>query len=64
MLFRSHERNRIFKFKGYCFGGEEGIRVFGNTGCQYSNESDVPLTPDERQLVQIIKSYETEQGCQ
>jgi hypothetical protein len=38
------QRNAIFKGAGYCFGTPRGIRHFGNAGCQYDRQADVPLS--------------------
>jgi YARHG domain len=35
-------RNSIFKAAGFCFKTSRGIGAFGNAGCLYDNEYDVP----------------------
>ncbi|WP_244424050.1 YARHG domain-containing protein [Methylobacterium sp. GXF4] len=37
------ERNAIFKAAGYCFRTPQAIQAFGNAGCQFDDEADVPL---------------------
>ena len=39
-----YQRNSIFKAARYSFRTPRGIRVFGNVGCMYDNEYDVPLS--------------------
>ncbi len=41
-------RNSIYKARGYCFKTERAIQHFGNGGCIYQNESDIPFTQAER----------------
>jgi YARHG domain-containing protein/uncharacterized protein DUF4424 len=36
------QRNSIFKGAGYCFHTPRGIRSFGNAGCAYDSEHDLP----------------------
>ena len=47
------QRNSIYKEYGYCFKTPRAISYFGNAGCQYDNEGDIPLSgrrqePDPR----------------
>jgi YARHG domain len=58
-----HERNKIFKAAGYCFKSPQAIRTFGNAGCSYDNEHDVPLSDRDRQFVIAIRHAEREKGC-
>ena len=39
------------------------IRAFGNAGCMYDNEADVPLSEKGRQQVAEITRMEREAGC-
>jgi hypothetical protein len=57
------ERNAIFKEAGYCFKTPRAIRRFGNAGCQYDSEYDVPLSARQRQTVNGIKRAEQQYGC-
>ena len=59
-----YERNRIYKDAGYCFNTQRGIRAFGNAGCQYDREGDVPLSAQDRRDVQMILEVERSKGCQ
>ena len=58
-----YERNNIFKDAGYCFKTPRAIRTFGNAGCAYDSEYDVPLSERDRQRVNAIKRIEREKGC-
>ncbi len=58
-----YRRNEIFARNGYCFKTERAIRVFGNQGCRFEVESDVPLSRAEREEVEIIRSIERRKGC-
>ena len=55
--------NNIFKDAGYCFKTPRAIRTFGNAGCGYDSESDVPLSERDRQRVNAIQRIEREKGC-
>jgi hypothetical protein len=39
------ERTAIYKDAGLCFKTERAIAYFGNAGCRYDDEADVPLRP-------------------
>jgi uncharacterized protein DUF4424/YARHG domain-containing protein len=56
-------RNSIFKEAGYCFKTPRGIRTFGNAGCQFDNENDVPLSDRQRQTINQIRSLEAARRC-
>jgi hypothetical protein len=58
-----HRRNSIYKEAGYCFRTPRAIRAFGNAGCSYDSEYDVPLSPRQRQRVNDIKAMERDLGC-
>jgi hypothetical protein len=57
-------RNSIYKMRGYCFKTERAIQHFGNGGCIYHNESDIPFTQAERALIAQYAAQERAQGCQ
>jgi hypothetical protein len=57
------ERNQIYADKGYCFKTERAIRYFGNRGCRYEVQDDVPLSRRERARVADIQAEEREMGC-
>lgn len=57
------ERNQIYKDAGYCFKTARAIRTFGNAGCMYDNERDVPLSAQERRRVNQIVRVERSLGC-
>lgn len=56
-------RNEIYKANGYCFKTAKAMRYFGNAGCQYDSETEVPLSRSERQQVRMIKASERRQHC-
>jgi hypothetical protein len=56
-------RNSIYKARGYCFKTQRGIEYFGNGGCIYQNENDVPFTQAERTLIAQYVAQERAQGC-
>ncbi len=58
-----YERNKVYKRAGYCFHTPDMIRAFGNAGCMYDNEADVPLSEEGRQEVAKITRMEREAGC-
>jgi hypothetical protein len=58
-----YERNNIFKDAGYCFKTSRAIRTFGNAGCAYDSEYDLPLSERDRQRVNAIQRIEREKGC-
>jgi YARHG domain len=57
------QRNGIFKAAGYCFHTPRAIRAFGNAGCAYDSEEDVPLSERDRQVINTIKQVERMKGC-
>lgn len=58
-----YQRNSIFKAAGYCFKTARGIRTFGNAGCQYDDEAEVPLSQRQRQIVANLRAEERDRGC-
>lgn len=58
-----YQRNAIYKAAGYCFRTPRGIRAFGNAGCQYDDEADVPLSARQRGEVAEIRATERGLGC-
>ena len=57
-------RNAIYKARGYCFKTQRAIQFFGNGGCIYQNENDIPFTQGERALIAQYVAQERAQGCQ
>jgi hypothetical protein len=57
------ERNQIYKNAGYCFSTARAIRTFGNAGCVYDRQEDVPLSANQRRIVQAIIRAERFNGC-
>ncbi len=57
------ERNSIYKMRGYCFKTARAISYFGNAGCLYDVEAQVPLTRDERARIAEIVRLERAYGC-
>ena len=58
-----YQRNAIFKGAGYCFRTAQAISEFGNAGCRYDDERDVPLSARDRQRVQSLRAQERRYGC-
>jgi hypothetical protein len=58
-----YQRNAIFKAAGYCFRTRQAIAEFGNAGCQYDDERDVPLSVRARQRVESLRAQERRYGC-
>jgi len=58
-----HQRNSIFKDAGYCFKTPRAIRAFGNAGCSYDSEYDLPLSQRDREFVNLLKRVERQKGC-
>ncbi len=59
-----YHRNAIFKTAGYCFHSAQGIQTFGNAGCQFDDEADVPLSSRQREDIAEIQRQERYRGCQ
>jgi hypothetical protein len=57
------ERNQYYKDAGYCFKTAAAIRYFGNAGCIYDYEGDVPLSRGVRARIAEIKRLERRLGC-
>lgn len=57
------ERNAIYKGAGYCFKTSRAIRYFGNAGCSYDSEAELPLSRGERARINRITELEREYGC-
>lgn len=57
------QRNAIFKAAGYCFRTSRGIAAFGNAGCQFDDEADVPLSARQRSRVDELRAAERRLGC-
>jgi hypothetical protein len=58
-----YQRNAIFKAAGYCFKTPQGISAFGNAGCQYDDEEDVPLSARDRREIARLRAEERRHGC-
>ena len=58
-----YQRNDIYKQAGYCFRTAQAIRVFGNAGCLYDDQADVPLSSRERARVNEIVRQERALRC-
>lgn len=56
-------RNGIFAARGYCFHTERGKEEFGNDGCRFPVQEDVPLNDFERANIKVIQSIEKRRGC-
>jgi len=58
-----YERNSYYKEAGYCFKTAPAIRAFGNAGCMYDNERDLPLSAAVRARINQIVRAERVLGC-
>lgn|SRR5690606_25165811 len=58
-----YRRNAIYAANGYCFKTARAIRVFGNPGCRFDYEGDVPLSRADREEISYIRSIERRKGC-
>jgi hypothetical protein len=56
-------RNGIFAARGYCFKTGRGKDEFGNDGCRFADQSQVPLNDFERANIDLIQSIEKRRGC-
>ncbi len=57
------ERNQIYKDYGYCFKTERAMRYFGNRGCRYRYESEIPMSDRDRAAIDRIQAQERDYGC-
>lgn len=57
------ERNRIYKDAGYCFRTPRAISYFGNGGCSYDRQADVPLSQNQRRIIAEVTRIERYMGC-
>jgi hypothetical protein len=56
-------RNGIYHSRGYCFKTDRAREAFGNEGCQYDEEAQVPLNDYERANVRLIRAIEKRRDC-
>lgn len=56
-------RNQIFKTNGYCFRTSRSIARYGNAGCRFDREADVPLSAMDRVILRDIRKSEKRLGC-
>ncbi len=56
-------RNTIYKANGYCFKTARAISYFGNAGCRFNYEGDVPMSRYDRQQIAQIQGQERNFGC-
>lgn len=57
------ERNSIYKAYGYCFKTARAIGYFGNDGCMYGREGDIPFARADRARINQIVAQERAYGC-
>ena len=57
------ERNSYYKEAGYCFKTARAISYFGNAGCRYDDERDLPLSRAVRARIAEISRLERRLGC-
>jgi len=56
-------KNEIYKQRGYCFKTTKAITKFGNAGCLYDEQADVPLSDNDRAVLKDIKLSMARQAC-
>jgi hypothetical protein len=56
-------RNSIFKDAGYCFQTTRALKAFGNQGCQFADQAEVPLNDYQRTNIDTLAAVETDNGC-
>jgi hypothetical protein len=56
-------RNQIYFENYYCFRTAAGIQAFGNEGCRFQNDADVPLNAIEKRNVATIRRVEQAKSC-
>jgi hypothetical protein len=58
-----YARNSIYKEFGYCFKTQRAIATFGNAGCMYDSEYELPMPPAARAEIGRIVRLESEFRC-
>ena len=58
-----YQRNAILWAAGYCFHELRAARIFGNAACAYDDESALPLTDHDWQLISLLQRVESAKGC-
>jgi hypothetical protein len=58
-----YQMNNIYKAAGYCFRTPRGISTFGNAGCRYDDQRNVPLSDRDRQVINTIQQLERMKHC-
>lgn len=58
-----YQMNNIYKAGGYCFRTPRGISTFGNAGCRYDDQRNVPLSDRDRQVINAIQQLERMKHC-
>ena len=56
-------RNSIYKEASFCFKTRRAIEYFGNGGCRYQNEADIPFSAADRARITEITRLERESNC-
>jgi hypothetical protein len=57
------ERTAIYKDAGLCFKTARAINYFGNAGCRYDHEVDVPLSPRAIARLEELLAQERASRC-
>jgi hypothetical protein len=57
------ERAAIYKDAGLCFKTPRAIEYFGNAGCTYLREEDVPLSPRAARRIEELMALERSYRC-
>lgn len=56
-------KNEIYKAGGYCFKTAKAISQFGNAGCRFDAQADVPLSDNQRSTLRDIRLSNERLGC-
>jgi hypothetical protein len=59
----AHFRNSIYQARGYCFRTARAIAQYGNEGCRYASQGEVPLNRFERANIATFIAAERDKGC-
>jgi hypothetical protein len=58
-----YRRNTIYRDAGYCFKTQRAQSQFGNAGCSYMAERDVPLSARQRDEISFVVRREKALSC-
>jgi hypothetical protein len=56
-------KNQIYKSGGFCFKSQRAITYFGNGGCQYDTQAEVPISDMDRNTLKDIRKSQKRLQC-